>query len=73
VAATLAEAGGDTLRDALGDVKAVALLNTLDDTLAWTEVKTIGETLGDVKAEALIDTLPAKPPEAKAERHTRRC
>lgn len=37
--------------------KILALVETLDDTLAVVETKTVGDTLGDVKAEALVKVL----------------
>lgn len=37
--------------------KILALVETLDDTLAVVETKTVGGPLGDVKAEALVKAL----------------
>lgn len=37
--------------------KILALVETLDDTLAVVKTKTVGDPLGDVKAEALVKAL----------------
>lgn len=37
--------------------KILALVETLDDTLAVVETKTVGDPQGDVKAEALVKAL----------------
>ena len=39
-----AELLGDTLGNKLGNGEAAALLDTLDDTLTWMEMKTLGDT-----------------------------
>ena len=38
-------------------MKAVALVDALDDTLTQSEAETLGDTLVDVQTLALVDTL----------------